>query len=196
MVNVMATQLRSIPSFTGICIGTYVTLFLGLSGNVWAHPFHTSTAEMEYNAGTGRFEVALKIAASDFEQLVIGGTALIAQDQRSQETPTTAERLTKEQQREKLAARYLEKQFTVSNNGKACTFQWVGTEDEIANKWLYFEIVVPIADDENGEWILTNKVLCDHYNNQINTVVLIAKAKRVSLKTHEQSVSVALPSFK
>lgn len=167
----------------------------GSCDQAWAHPFHTTTAEMEFNAETGRLEVALKIAAVDFEQLVQGGTAMVSPNSGSLEVADSTIRLGKEPVRERLAARYLEKQFMVTIEGKPCRFEWVGVEDEIANKWLYFEIILPNAKSTSGELTLTNKVLCDRNNNQINTVVFISKAKRVSLKTHEQSSSVTLPKF-
>lgn len=49
-----------------------VTMLCGmwvlLSHALFAHPFHTSSAEMEFNAKSGRYEVALKVLTVDLEK--------------------------------------------------------------------------------------------------------------------------------
>src|SRR5687767_2105837 len=53
---------------------TFVRYALGCAfaclctSSLTAHPFHTTTAEMEFNAKTGRLEVSLRVLASDLEE--------------------------------------------------------------------------------------------------------------------------------
>ncbi len=41
-----------------------------LSVSAQAHPFHTTTGEIEFNAKTGRFEIALRILTADLERAI------------------------------------------------------------------------------------------------------------------------------
>lgn len=189
-------------------IALFGAMFLAMVAPAWAHPFHTSTAEMEYNPASGRFEVSLKVAASDFQQIVNDGAALLEsalhstswhQDAESSgihpRINVAGEIASKPSKAitEKRATAYLTESFKLTIGDQPCSLEWIGMEDEITNKWLYFEIVLPKTQSTSGEMTLTNKVLCNRNSNQINTVVFISKAARVSLKTHEQATSVTLP---
>lgn len=166
--------------------------FLLLTGLASAHPFHTTTAEMEFNSITGRFEVALKIPASDFEHMVRWGMEI-------DKSKTASEHLSKSSSKNtsaeatRFAGRYIDAQFSITSAGVPCRFEWVGVEDDQQCKWIYFELVLPPEHASSGELTLTNKVLCDRNNDQFNTVVLLSKAGRVSLKTHERSAAISLP---
>lgn len=175
-----------------IVIGCFLGGLCLVSNSVSAHPFHTTTAEMEFNSNTGRFEVSLKIPATDFEHIVHGGAALM-KAKHSETTGIAQVTHNIKEDNEQLAATYLEKQFVVTVAGETCHLEWIGSEDDRASKWLYFELVLPSESKRSGELTLTNKVLCDRNSGQINTVVVITKAARVSLKTHEQLTIVSLP---
>lgn len=176
-----------------VVIGCLLAGLCLVTNSVFAHPFHTTTAEMEFNSNTGRFEVSLKIPATDFEHIVSGGATLMKakQSEIAGNNATLTQNVKVEN--EQLAATYIEHQFVVNVAGKPCHLEWIGSEDDRASKWLYFELVLPNDSKRSGELTLTNKVLCDRNSGQINTVVVIAKAARVSLKTHEQLTIVSLP---
>ena len=173
-------------------------LCCGWSNQGQAHPFHTTTAELEFNAASGRYEVALKIPASDFEHMVHYGAKLQASRGASTElvVQLPAKNLEKLdlKQAEKYAALYMAEHFTLAVAGKPCGFEWIGSENDQSATWIYFELILPRESKISGETILTNKVLCDLNKGQINTVVLLSKATRVSLKTYEQSSTVTLPA--
>ena len=169
--------------------GFGLVALLVLTGSLSAHPFHTTTAEMEFNSVTRRFEVALKIPASDFEHMVRMG---LNDDEKSQASTQAASKLAIEEMA-KSAGRYIDKQFFVTVAGQACRFEWVGVEDDQQSKWMYFELILPSEQSFSGELQLTNKVLCDRNSDQFNTVVFISNAGRVSLKTHQRAAVVSLP---
>lgn len=148
---------------------------------------------MEFNASTGRFEVSLKIPATDFEHVIHGGATLMKAKQSEIAGGAARETQNMNVENDQLAAIYIENQFVVNVAGKPCHLEWIGSEDDRASKWLYFELVLPSDSKRSGELTLTNKVLCDRNSGQINTVVVITKAARVSLKTHEQLTIVSLP---
>ncbi len=93
-----------------------------------AHPFHTTTAEMEFNSVTGRFEVALKIPAVDFEHMVRSGAGLEKSRDTAAIQASNIAAHEGQQHLAKHAARYIDKQFTVTVAGKPCRLEWVGTE--------------------------------------------------------------------
>ncbi len=167
-----------------------LVVWVGLSTAGMAHPFHTSTAEMEFNAQTGRFEIALKIHASDYEFMLHKGSELSGVEAENQTSKSL--KLTKKELLERHAVAYLERNFVVTVAGEACQLEWAGTEDESGSIWLYFELC-PKNRGARGDLLLSNKLLCDHNKDQINTVVFLSKAGRVSFKTHVQSTTVTLP---
>ena len=59
------SRLRLLLIVSGICWGGLATSQV-LAESV-VHPFHISVAEMEYNPKSKRFEVSLKMHASDLE---------------------------------------------------------------------------------------------------------------------------------
>lgn len=163
-----------------------------LSGSVFAHPFHTTTAEMEFNSATKRFEVALKIPAGDFEHMVQLGMSVEKNLDATASAPQFPCKLGPDEIATNVA-RYIDKRFSVTVAGKPCRFEWVGAEDDQQSKWIYFELILPSEQTFDGELTLTNKVLCDRNNDQFNTVVFLSKAGRVSLKTQASQAVVALP---
>ncbi len=172
--------------------GLYLLAGMLMANVCAAHPFHTTTAEMEFNASTKRFEVSLKVPAADYEHMVRAGAMLkekVLVKEADLNDGTTAK--SARDSTEKSVARYIENCFTVTVAGKPCRFEWVGMEDEQLNKWFYFELVP--AEEQLGSVSLVNKICFDANVGQINTVVFIANAKRVSVKTHEQISSVPLP---
>ncbi|MEZ6137835.1 MAG: DUF6702 family protein [Pirellulaceae bacterium] len=155
-----------------------------LSSTVAAHPFHISTAEMEYNADSKRFEVSLKVHVTDIEQ------ALAAQAKRSVD-------IEKDQQADKLLTSYIEQHFFVTSRSHArgldanaqkkpsdeipkSKVRWVGKELESTWLWLYFELEVPT---ELEKPTLVNSVLIDTTDGQINTTTYRHGRKRSSFKT-------------
>lgn len=91
------------------------------------HPGHYSTSEIEWNAATERFEIAMRLRISDFED------ALSLQ----QKT-----RVSLESTRDpgKFVRSYLQQHFSItSGNSQSCRLHWVGMELELHDAWIYFE---------------------------------------------------------
>ncbi len=123
---------------------------LGCSASATAaHPFHISTAEMERNKMTGRFEVALKLHATDLEQ------ALSAQEKRKID-------IEKEARVQHLLTSYLESHFFFVGKEKLrldedprglldpkqsqSKIHYVGHELKTNWLWIYFEVEL-LADE-------------------------------------------------
>ncbi len=107
------------------------TFLLFASSNAGAHPFHSSTTEIEWNASSGKFEVAMRLRIADLED------ALSAIQKRRVNVETDPDR-------ERFVKAYLQKHFSIGRRkGETCLLHWVGMELELHDAWVYFEAEVP-----------------------------------------------------
>lgn len=170
------------------CNGLAWVIAMAWCASAAAHPFHTSTAEMEYNPRARRFEVSLKIHALDIEQ------ALSARANRTVniETDAQARPLLNEYLQshfflvEKNSLRRVDSDAPGSIDPKATRskLHFIGQELEKTWLWLYFEIELPMAEasGEATPLILVNELLLDLTEGQINTVSVRRASKKSSLR--------------
>jgi len=100
-----------------------------LLGNIAAaHPCHSSIAEAEWNAKTGRLEIALQVNPVDLEQAL----------RRLADRPID---LDKSAGIDRLIQKYLARSFFAREpDGKQAKLIWVGHEVDVKDAWLYFEV--------------------------------------------------------
>jgi hypothetical protein len=147
------------------------------------HPFHVSTAEVEFNAQTNRLEVGLKCQTTDLERalrLMAGKKIDIESDSQVDE----------------LITRYVSENFYLSlapGNAKVSTGQpaaevpdapkepikLIGKEFETKWIWVFFELQPPAGDEP---LVLVNRVLFEVNTGQINTCLIRHNGKRHALK--------------
>lgn len=159
-----------------------------------AHPFHISTAEVEFDADSDRLQVGLKVQAVDLERALsahVGRSMTLDQPQvdrqlvdylqrvfyLAQETPATAE-ISSDAAAPQAPA--------VSIGRRLSAVHWVGMESQGTWVWLYFELELP---PQRQSLRLVNTVLCDVNVNQINTVTVRHAAQRATLKMTSQQPS-------
>ncbi len=130
-----------------------------------AHPFHTSTAEVEFNPASGRLEVALKVYSADLE------TALRRMDRSKVD-------LDNESVRDRLLKKYIASRFRIEDatpghppspptGHRTDSFHYVGSEIQGGDIWVYFELVAPARGQR---FTLRNTVLTDVQPEQMNAV--------------------------
>ncbi|MDX1928734.1 MAG: DUF6702 family protein [Pirellulaceae bacterium] len=179
--------------FSFVCALTLVCLSL-TNAALANHPFHVSTAEVEFNAKTKRLEVGLKCQTTDLERalrLMAGKKIDIESDPQVDE----------------LVKRYVTENFYLSvapANTKAETpkntaekaatsdatpevpeppkepIKLVGKEFETKWIWIYFELQPPAGDQP---LVLVNRVLFEVNTGQINTCLIRHNGKRHALKS-------------
>ncbi len=197
------------------CLYAIALTFLLCPGMASAHPFHISSAEMEYDSKTDRLQTSLRVQAIDFEQALskMVGERITLEQTNADEwivaylqrhfylTPASAQPARVETSvanpREAapgpdgskgLASSHspLEEPQTIASN-----VHWVGRELKGAWLWLYFELELPSTS--NGpvrEGLrLVNTVLCECNANQINTVSVRYAGQRQTLKMTSQQPS-------
>lgn len=101
---------------------------LVLAGRAPAHPRHTSIAEAQWNAKSGRLEIALQVHPVDLEQAL----------RRISNRPVDLDKSTGV---DRLLQAYLARSFVVKQaDGKPAKLIWVGYEVDLKDAWLYFEV--------------------------------------------------------
>jgi hypothetical protein len=145
-----------------------LALLMACAANAAAHPFHVSIAEGEWNAETKRLEVSLRVSPEDLEAAL---------------TKQAKERVRLEEMEnvdEQIAA-YLQEHFCFRKNAdeEPLKLKWTGKEITTKAAWLYFELEAPDGVDGLE---LTNNILVDEEETQINTVVLRQGKQKTTLR--------------
>lgn len=156
----------------------YAVLLLPL---LIAHPYHVSLAELEFNAASGRWEVALRLHPGDLD-------AALSHDQRrrvilERETPAAARR---------IAIAYLNKHFRLlaGDPPQPSQLHWVGMQADPKFVWWYFELQPPPGA---APLRLENRVLMEIEPTQVNTVNLLGAPQVRSLQFSTLQRSHPLP---
>ena len=98
-----------------------------------AQPNHIGVTEVEWNAKTGRFEVAMKLRATDLEDAI----SVITKKRWRLETA---------EDKERQIQSYLKQHFSITlNKHKACRLHWVGSELLLHDVWAvsYTHLTLP-----------------------------------------------------
>jgi len=166
------------------------------------HPYHVSLAEVNWNAQSQKFEVALCLWPSDLEK------TLSRQSGRSID-------LAKEADIDRLMASYVSKRFTIvstpqntepkqaqdslaggqdSEDAAAKTenqspeLKWHGHEANAKEVWLYFEITgAPTAN-----WTLENRIFFELNDDQLNHVQWNGTGKTETLVCNTDNAKINL----
>lgn len=129
-----------------------------------SHPFHVTRAEIEYNAKRKTFEVAICVWPEDLER------AVSKLEKRSVKIDDETEA-----NRDKMFCRYVAKtfQFTAQpakadgedKPSATAKIRWIGSELEIKQGWLYFEVD---ANQATTSWKIANRMFFELNDDQLN----------------------------
>jgi hypothetical protein len=158
------------------------------------HPFHVSTAEVEFNAKTKRLEVGLKCQAADLERalrLVAGKKIDIEDDSQVDELVTryvtenfylaVAPKLAKPETPNQASDKPLSREIVLEiPDAPKESIIFIGKEFETKWIWIYFELQPPIGEEPI---VLVNRVLFEVNSGQINTCLIRQDGKRHALKS-------------
>lgn len=170
-------------------LGTLLLAVFALASGArvgWAHPFHISMAEMEFNSETQRLEVSLKLHASDLENVL---SAMAGKRIDVEKDPLND-----------LVEGYLNRRFVLTTQklvdalskteavdateGLTSKAHFVGSELETTWVWLYFELELPQAMlDSSSNLYFVNAVLMERIKDQINTATVRVGTRRHAIKT-------------
>lgn len=132
-------------------LNTFAVLLFATS-TCQAHPNHIGITEVEWNATTGRFEVAMKLRATDLEDSI----SVINKK---------AWRLENAKDLEKQLQSYLKEHFSITfQDHKSCRLHWVGSELLLHDVWIYFE-----AESLPGKASTTVKTKVNTFDELLST---------------------------
>ena len=132
------------------------------------HPYHVSLAEVEFNAKSGNFEVALCVWPTDLEK------ALSTQEGRTVD-------LQQDKELDKALQRYVQRRFLIRSSedkkdrdvqanleikaGDVGSVRWVGHQVSLKQVWLFFEVK---GDNQQQDWTIENRVFFELNDDQLN----------------------------
>jgi hypothetical protein len=189
MIRLLSKRLR-LAGFV-FCVMSALT-----TSSTLAHQFHTSVAELDWNADSGRWEVSVRIHASDLELALdrqfgrklniesSGATEWIQKYVQSRFQIVSQDAV------EKLALPVDRTSKSANETANTSQIDWVGQEVEGGWMWLYFELAQP---DSKQPLALVSQLLTE-INEDQNNIVSIRNAtrKRSTQQTSRKQVWIAL----
>jgi hypothetical protein len=153
-------------------------LFFGgfTNKNLPKHDFHTSIADVEYNAKNKTFEVILRVFSDDLEEdfsRTMGKKIIL--------------KMGKDKTPDATLTKYLEKYFILKNkksNAVASTFSinYIARETNAESTLIYFEMLAKDVTKEASKNIfLRNNIMTDLFSDQVNIVNLAFQDKKTTL---------------
>lgn len=148
------------------------------------HPFHRSLAEVQWNAQTDRYEVALRVDPRDLENG-------LARDFNRRVPIDQLDRDTAEKLLTKYLGRHLKMQRGPQKDAKAVPMHWVGYELDERGKyvWIYFEWQPPAK----GPLWIRNELFMRVEPTHISTLVFPKLPDRPGLAFTKRKAVLAVP---
>ncbi|QDT32268.1 DUF6702 family protein [Thalassoglobus polymorphus] len=158
-------------SNTNRCASLAVLAYFAMANtSLLAHPFHFSSAEMQWNEKSSTFEVALKVDPNDLEQEL----------RRRTKKKLVLEKLDSNE----VVFEYVGEAFQIEMGGKKLKLKPVGFEVETKSAWIYFEF--PVASPL-GDLKVTNRLL-QQAPHQTNTLLFRFEKTKTSTQFNEEAV--------
>ena len=168
-------RLLTLICLAAACLSTQIAMA--------SHPFHVSSAEVEYNQNRETFEVAICLWPEDLAKAV----------SQMEQKPIDIDAIS-ETERDKLFKKYVSQKFRFINSSTAedeeqqpATIRWVGSELNLKQGWLYFEVD---AKSAGTEWTIENKMFFEVNEDQLNQVQIRHRKALMSqtLSTNQPAV--------
>ncbi len=133
------------------------------------HPYYISVVEAEHNAADKTLEISCKIFTNDFESIL----------EKVYKTDVDLTSPKDKAATEKMIREYITKRLSFKVDGKAVAITYIGFEKQDEAIYSYFQ-ADGIATVKKVE--VTNSLLHDFSNQQINIIHCIVGGKRQSTK--------------
>ena len=133
------------------------------------HPFYVSVTEINHNAADKSLEISCKVFVDDLEEIL----------KKNYKLTVDLSNNAQQAQNNKLVTDYFLKHIAVTADGKASKLTYVGYEKDKESVYCYFEVSnVPAFKKID----LTNSILQDLNDKQINIMHVVVGGKRKSYK--------------
>ena len=134
------------------------------------HPFYISMTDIDYNDKNHEVEVSVRIFTDDFENTLRKEHSNINID---------IEHPANQTQMNGFVNEYIQHHLSFQINGKQAAMGFAGYEKENESIWIYFEIKDVSAVQKV---VITNTLLHDYNENQINLIHIKANNKEQETK--------------
>jgi hypothetical protein len=163
-------------------IALLFTVFAPQTNNVHAnnlHPFFVSVTELNFNAKNQHLEISCKMFVDDLQNAL------------KQNYKRTIDLANEKQESEnnKIINDYLIKHFSIIADAKAVGLKFIGYEIESESIFCYVEGVV---NPSPKKVVITNKILHDYKQEQVNIMHVVVNGNRKSTKTDVQTTQASL----
>jgi len=135
------------------------------------HPLHVSTTEIEFNSKERSLEISCRIFTDDFETILA----------KQFKTKTDLTKPSMQKTMDELIKKYMAAHLKLNVNGKNASFTYVGFEIDHEATNVYLEIDNINSLQKLG---LTNSILYDLFDDQMNILHVQRKGVRKSVKTN------------
>jgi hypothetical protein len=132
------------------------------------HPFYVSVTEINHNATDKNLEISCKIFTDDFEATLT----------KNFNTRVDLFNPRDKQQVDRFISDYVGKHLVIKLDGKPVHLEFVGFERESEAVWSYFQVKTPAPKKVE----ITNTLLYDSFNEQINLMHITVNGSRKSTK--------------
>jgi len=140
-----------------------------LQGAGGPHPFHVSVTEIEHNITDKTLEISCKIFTDDFETILA----------KNYKTKVDLINPSKKAAMDTWVKKYILSHLSIKANGKPVVLTYLGFENEGEAAYGYIEVsnITSLSKLE-----ITNSILFDKFDDQMNIMHVIVKGKRKSTK--------------
>ena len=143
------------------------------------HPFHVSVTQIDHNAAEQRLEISCKMFTDDFEAVL----------SRNYQTKADLAAADKHAEMDKLVSDYLQKNLALVVDAKKVSFNYVGFERENESAFVYIEVDhIPAFKKVD----ITNKIMYDFYDDQINIMHVTNGGKRKSVRLNYPNETISV----
>lgn len=133
------------------------------------HPFYVSVTEIEQNAKTKTIQVSTRIFFDDLEKAI----------DKKYKTSVNILRPKDKVQVDALISAYVKDHLKIKANGVELNLKYLGYEIEEEAAWCYFETqALPLV----RRFAISNNILFEQHESQINMIHAIVGGKRQSIK--------------
>ncbi|MDT4968028.1 MAG: hypothetical protein QOJ64_2765 [Acidobacteriota bacterium] len=146
-------------------LSVVAALSLPVGQAAYAHKFHVSFAEVDYNREEQSLQISLRTFPDDVENILSRRAGRrISLDRRKEVEP--------------LLFAYLQETFRLENaEAGSVKLSWVGMESKVDSVWIYFEAKLGIVKG----LILRDRFLQDLFRDQVNKVSITGAGKKASM---------------
>jgi hypothetical protein len=143
------------------------------------HPFFVSVTELNFNPKNNNLEISCKMFVDDLQNAL----------KQNYKRPVDLANEKQESENNKIINDYLTKHFSIIADAKAIGLKFVGFEIESEAVYCYFEASNITAPKKV---VITNKILHDYKQEQVNIMHVVVNGSRKSTKTDLQTNQASL----